>query len=247
MNEDRPLHGARFGAWFAVIYVAIVLGVDTLAAAGAHWPIDWTIFLWRGGRMPALLHHWGAPEFLYSWMTWKVLQGFDYFKFLFWFVVPFCICLWHMDWGAFGWKRWKPMDKWLLLGAFVLLAGAVLVMPYFPELRQEFPSKRHLPGAERWMIFWVAFFWNLSWVIGWEFMHRYFLLRRLDGQWPKYGWVIVPILEVAYHYRSYAMAAGMGVFSVVLTIYARERKNVLFSLIAHFFIEMFLVAFMLLV
>jgi hypothetical protein len=237
----------RFGAWFAVAYVAVVLGVDLLASAGVRWPIDWSMFVWHGGRVRSFFDGIGLPQFLYGWTAWKVLQSFDYFKFVFWFLVPFCICLWHMDWGAFGWKRWKPMDKWFLLGAFVVLAAAVLVMPLFPELRKEFPSLRHLSGNERWMRFGIAIFWNLSWVVGWEFMHRYFLLRRLDAQWPKYGWVLVPIFEVAYHYRNYAMAAGMGVFSIVLTIYARERKNVLLPFLAHLFIELFLVAFMLLV
>ncbi len=246
-EQPRALTGARGGAWFALVYVAIVLGVDLLAAAGASWPFDWRFFVWRPAGLANLLENAGLSPSFYTWLAWEPLSGFDVFKFTFWFIVPFLICLWHMDWGAWGTRRWKKMDLWLLGALFLLGIAGVVLVQFIPSLRAEFPSQSNLPGSNKWMIFWVAVFWNLSWVPGWEFMHRYFLLRRLDAQWVKYGWVLVPIIEVAFHYRDVYMAAGMGLFAVIATIWARERRNILLPFIAHFFIEIVLVLFLLFV
>ncbi|MCL4692084.1 MAG: hypothetical protein KJ060_06175, partial [Candidatus Hydrogenedentes bacterium] len=97
-------------------YVAVVLLVDTLAALGVRVPIDWRVFQWTSDN------------------------GFDGFKFLAWFVVPFVVSLRGMDWGYFGVARWKRWDWALLIGLGAVGLLAVLTINVFPSLREYYPS-----------------------------------------------------------------------------------------------------------
>jgi membrane protease YdiL (CAAX protease family) len=258
-NVERggaPLAGVRAGAWFALVYVIIVLGVDLLAwgtvgrvplwgGKSLALPFNFNVFQWVPATVTPGLERAGLPAWSYTWMEWRVLQRFDFFKFVFWMLAPLLVCLWRMDWGALGFRRWKRMDYWILAGLAIAGGVAVFLIPLFPELRAEFGGLGRQLAQNRWLGFLIMFFWCVSWVTGWEFLHRYFLLRRLDGAWPKYGWVLVPIIEAAYHLRSPAMAAGMALFSIVACIWVRERKNIMLPFLAHFFIEMALVAYLL--
>ena len=205
------------------VYVAAVLGVDTLAAHGVRFIIDWRVFLWQSEN------------------------GFDLFKFMWWFVVPFAASLHALDWGAFGVRRWQRIDLVLLGGLVLLGVGAVLIIPYFKSLDNIF----HGLGSSPWIIkrnfVEGRLIWTASWLIGWEFLHRYFLLRAYEARWPRVGWLIVPLSEGLYHLQQpLAMAVGMVVFSLILTPWAFNRRNVLLPFLAHLAVELALLGYLVL-
>lgn len=204
-------------------YVAIVLLVDTLAALEIQTPFDWRVFQWTSDN------------------------GFDWFKFVTWFVVPFALCMRGMDWGFFGFNRWKRRDWILLIGLGVLGLLAVLTINMFPSLREYYPSYSDASWSRKWEIVGRGMLWTFSWLIGWEFLHRYFLLRPFAARWPRLGWLIVPFSEGVYHLQKAPLeAAGMVVFSLILTAWALRRRNALLPFLAHLVIEIEVVLFMVL-
>jgi membrane protease YdiL (CAAX protease family) len=219
-EDDAPLTSLRRPSLrviaFVVGYVAVVLCVDTLAALRVRVPIDWTFFVWRAG-------------------PWR---SFDVFKFVFWFLIPSCIALRRIDWGAFGIARWKRWDYGLLAGMVLVGAASFIVIPLIPDLNQYYQSAsgmdtgRRVQGIARYLI------WTLSWLTGWEFMHRYWLPRYLVPKWPRFGWLLIPIFETIYHLQKpWSEAILVAVFSFVATPLAIHRKNVLLPFLAHFIIE----------
>jgi len=208
----------------AVVYAAAVLLIDTLASRGSQAPIDWSWFRWGGGG------------------------GFDTFKFVAWLVAPFAIVVWRMDWGYFGFGRWKRTD-WILLGGLALVGAlAMAVVAMSPTLRATYPSMAGAAVAEKWRFVTFNLLWLLSWLIGWEYLHRYFLLKPLSICLPRWGWLIVPIFEGVYHLQKPALeTVGMVAISLVLTYWAMKRRNVVLPFLAHLIIELELLAFVLLV
>ncbi|MCC6490869.1 MAG: CPBP family intramembrane metalloprotease, partial [Candidatus Hydrogenedentes bacterium] len=82
----------------------------------------------------------------------------------------------------------------------------------------------------------------------WEFLHRYFLVRPFSARWPRYGWLVVPVSEGAYHLQKHwTEMILMVAFSVALTWWTVRRKNALLPFLAHLFVEVELIAFMVLV
>ncbi|MCP4641636.1 MAG: CPBP family intramembrane metalloprotease [bacterium] len=215
MNTAQSQKKSAPWIFFAVGYVFAVLAVDTLATQGVvTGPIDWRICLWRGA------------------------SGFDWFKFTFWFAVPFILCIPRMDWGAFGTSRWRKRDLSLLAALSVVGMLAVLTVRVFPSLDRAFPGLGDVPWSVKGHHAQWFLAWTFSWIVGWEFLHRYFLLRRLSARW-RWGWLIVPVSEGLYHLQQpIEMAAGMVLFSLVLTPWALRRKNILLPLLAHLIIEL---------
>lgn len=212
-------------AMFAIFYVAIVLILDTM-----------------------MLHHPSVLRPFFVMLRWRV-GGADLFKFVMWFVIPFAICLGRgMDWGAFGVRRWKRIDWAILAGVAGIGLIVMLCIPLFPSVRGIYPSLSHISFATKVNFFTQQLVWTLSWLVGWEFMHRYFLLRRVQIAWPMWGWLLVPLSEGLYHLQKPSIEAVlMVVFSLIATAIAMRRKNILLPFLAHFLIEMELIAFMLVV
>jgi len=209
---------------FVALYVAIVLLVDTLTALGIRVPIDWRHTF-----------HWVSPN------------GFDWFKFLAWFVIPFALSLRGMDWGYLGFNRWKRWDWFLLLGLAGAGCLAVLIIPHIPGLQNFYPSMSHLTWPEKREFLGQQILWNASWLVGWEFMHRYFLLRPFAARWPRFGWLIVPFSEGLYHLQKHpAETAGMVAISVILTWWALRRRNATLPFLAHLTVEVELILFLVL-
>lgn len=243
--EQRPERNARTGLFlaFAVLYVILVLGIDALAALQVSWPFDWTVFQWRPQTCWRLLSL--EPPL---WTRTSVIRSFDLFKFLFWLVVPLCFCLRSIEKSWFSIRTWKRSD-WILLAVF--LAGsavAVLSIRYIPSLRHAYPGMNHLPWVVRGARGLTSLVWTASWLVGWEFLHRYFLLRAASARFPRFGWLLVPLSEVLYHLQKPLLeAAGMGLFSLVLTWWSLKRKNVLLPFLIHLYIELLLIAALVLV
>lgn len=239
-QELQPERNSRPGLLlaFVVLYVIVVLGIDALAALQVSWPFDWTVFQWRPDDCWRLLSL--DPPL---WTRTSALRSFDLFKFLFWLVVPFCCCLRRMEWSWFSIRTWKRSD-WILLAVF-LAGGAVAVLSirYIPSLRRAYPGMSHLPWAVRGTRGLTALVWTASWLVGWEFLHRYVLLRTASARFPRVGWLLVPLSEVLYHLQKPLLeAAGMGLFSLVLTWWSLKRKNVLLPFLIHLYIEVLLIA-----
>lgn len=243
----------RLPLTLVIFYVALALGVDTLAMQGFIGPagFEWSSLRWQ----LADLYRWinpgaaalGLPESLTAWLHWRLPQKFDVYSFLFWLAVPVLLCLRGMDWGAFGWKRFTRAD-WLVLALLAAAgAAAMFIIPHVPELRRTYPNLSALDTAVKLDYFNGQLIWIFSWLLGWEFMHRYFLLRAAHAHWPRFGWLLVPLAEGVYHLQKPLLeAGGMLLLSLVLTRWALARNNVLLPFLAHLIIEIEVVLFMLL-
>lgn len=216
-----------------VVYVAAALGLDLMTLDR-----DFPLTYWRVSVM-------------------QDLNGFDLYKFLAWFAIPFALCLFAvvakplgrvfppLEPGYFGFTRWKAVD-WVLL-ALIAACGliAVLLIPRFESLHSIYPTLSDAAVAVREDFLRRQVLWWASWLIGWEFLHRYVLLRHFGERW-RWGWVIVPLSEGLYHLvKPLPEAAGMVLLSVVVTLWALKRRNVMLPFLGHLVIELELLAYQL--
>lgn len=244
-QKGKPEKKARPGLLLTLVllYMITVLGVDTLAVHGVSWPFEWNMFQWRADdcwRVFSL-----DPPL---WTRMPPMESFDLFKFLFWLVIPFCCCLRRMEWSWFSTRAWKKWDWILLVFMLVVGAAAVLSIRYIPSLGRVYHGVSHQPWSVRSTRGLAALAWTFSWLVGWEFLHRYILLRAASGRFPRFGWLLVPLSEVLYHLQKPLLeAGGMGVFSLILTRWSLKRKNVLLPFLAHLCIELFLIVALILV
>jgi len=213
--------GGRTALILVLAYVAVVHTIDTLAAHSVHFIISWHVF------------------------DWQAANGFDYFKFLAWFIAPLIFSLRGFDTGWLGLRRWRRVDL-VILGVLAAVGVAcVLIIPVFPSLQAVYSGWGRFPAKTRCRLAQHAFVWTFSWVIGWEFLHRHVLLKRLTTVWPRYGWLLIPLIEGVYHLQKPLLeAGGMVVFSLVLTPWAAKRRNVLLPFLAHLLVELELLAFL---
>ncbi|HQM49150.1 MAG TPA: hypothetical protein PLJ71_10715 [Candidatus Hydrogenedentes bacterium] len=220
--SEKTAGRSRRVALLVAFYVLLVLGMDTLATQGVRFPFEWRLLLrFRPG-------------------------GFDVFKFAAWFVIPFLFALPHLDIDAFTLKRWRRSDWYILAGLVAIGALAVIVIPSIPGVRETYRGFGHLSPTQKHHVFCWHLAWNASWLIGWEFLHRYSLLRSWDRWLPRAGWLIVPLSEGLYHLqKAPPETLGMVALSVVLTLWARKRQNVLLPFLVHLAIELELLVFLL--
>lgn len=199
-------------------YVAFAHTADTLALRGVQVPFDWRMFSWRLGN------------------------GFDAFKFVAWFVIPLAFSFRRLEAGYFTFSRWRKLD-WVMLGVLSALgAAAMALIPFVPSLKAVYGSFTRPDQAVGLLI------WTLSWLIGWEFLHRYVLLTHIDARWPNWAWLVIPVIEGAYHYgqqKPWPETLGMVALSLVVTSWARWRRNVLLPFLVHLVIELELILFLL--
>lgn len=238
-------------ASLALLYVATVLIADTLAAERIVWIIEWRDLHWQPGDLHrwlwSITKDWGVSLNALSWLHYRQWQSFDLFKFTFWLVLPFLFCLPRMEWGWLSPLRMQARDWLGLLFIAAAGAGAMKLIPMVPELRQLYPALSHLPGEARWEYFQAQLMWTLSWLIGWEFLHRYLLLRAGNAISSGWGWLLVPLVEGLYHLQKPLLeAVGMVTLSVVLTQWTLRRRTLIPALLAHFVIELQLLGYQLL-
>lgn len=232
---DKTLPPAKPAwTWFVLAYVAVVLAIDTMRAIHFRWAeglythAGW-LFSMQGWQLRTLTHGWVSANFL---------QSFDVFKFVFWFVVPVALCGRRLDLKAFSTARWRKFD-WYLAGIGVVLALlAVFAVPLIPSLRAYYAAPIGLSTETKLLEFARSLVWTLSWLPGWEFMHRYFLLRPVAAQWPRYGWVIPAVFEWAYHLpKAIIEGLAMAGFSLLASQYILRRRNVALPFYIHLIIE----------
>jgi len=199
--------------WMA--YVAIVLSIDLASHLRIDFLVEWKSFAWRSAN------------------------GFDFYKFIAWFIVPFGLVAYRFDPSYWTWKRWKRSDALLLTGLAVAAFSAVLLVLFIPELKQTYLRSTMRDPAQLAL---RSLIWTISWIVGWEFLFRYVLLFRLSAVWPRLGWLFVPAFEVAYHYRkSNLEILGVAVFSAIACLWALKRRNALLPFLVHLMIEVELI------
>lgn len=208
--------------YLILLYVALVLGVDTFAYLEIRWPFDWSVFTWVWGDV-------------------------DLFKLTFWLAIPFAFCWRNFDRSWYSTARWRAGDVILLIALAGLGGLTLLAIPLFPELRDDYMGIGELsPQVKREFVIGIGI-WTLTWLFGWEFLLRYVLLRSASARWPRFGWWLVPVAEGLYHLQKAwpETIAALG-FSIVLTYWAYQRRNGLLPLVAHLIVEIELIALMLL-
>lgn len=215
-----------------IVYVDIALGVDSLIAMRFRWPFPWSRLDWHlATAFPGLRD-----------TPWA---GFDLFKFVFWFLIPFAMCLPGMNWKYLVGGPWKKVDL-ILVGILTAVGmGVMFLIPLVPALSATYLGHGNLTPEQKTQYFLGAMVWNLSWLVGWEFMHRYLLLGAARRAWPGWGWLLVPLAETLYHLQKPGVEAlGMLAFSVVLTMWCMKRGNWLLGFVVHLIIEVELLIFL---
>lgn len=210
-------------ALLAVLYACAALLADALATQGVQVPIDWTILIWRNSN------------------------HFDFFKFTFWLLLPFLVCLHGLDWGWYGLKRWARLDWWILIAGLMVGAAAIVVASLEPSLQRVYGGIAYASAQEKWTFVEEQLIWTFSWLLGWEFLHRYFLPKALAHNLPRRGGVaamiLIPCSEGLYHLQKPLLeAGGMVLFSLASTWWVLRRRNALLPLIIHLAIECQLIA-----
>ena len=179
-----PLSG-KLVASFALLYVVIVLIVDTLAVRGVDVPIRWAMFHTNVEMsvLEAILGRAPAPEW----------SHFDTYKFAAWLLIPLVLSLYTFDFGYFSVFRWRKSDLAILAVLSIFGIGAVAMIPLFPSLSAIYNGLGDQPSD-----IWFAYatgnlLWMFSWLVGWEFMLRYFLLRKVVDGFGRHAWLMIPL------------------------------------------------------
>lgn len=223
-------------------YVALVLAWDAFVTINDNRTVNWSVFQWRPVNLQALLESLQCPHFLVGWMSGSLFAQVDLFKLLLWLAIPVAICLWRMDWDYFTTRRVKHSDWWFLGGICVLAVVAIISVKFIPALAQIYGTSGETTFSGQFGFLIRRVLWVLSWLLGWEFMHRYFLLRRVSIDFPRFGWLLVPLAEGSYHLlKPWPETLAMVAFSVVMTQYALRRKNLVIPFLAHLAVELFLI------
>ena len=238
----------RVGVVLAAGYVAVVLAIDTLAVQGKLCLFDWEMFRWSPMSLYLFIARvtGGHPPGWLGAIAHSSFGVFDLFKFVFWFLVPLAFCVRRFDWGWVLPLRWKKVDYLVCGAGIVLCGGAVLAIPFIPALHAFYGGGRHSGIPHPASFFLGKMIWTFSWLVGWEFMHRYFLVRACERWWPYWGWLLVPLSETLYHLQKpVPEMIAMGCFSLVATGWTVWRKNMLQASLAHAAVEISLWIFVL--
>lgn len=199
-------------------WVMLVLGHEAWATLDPSKRILWLAFPQEEGGYLELL----------PWLTWGLLPA----AFAAWRSGGFWL---DRDW--FGVQRWTSGDAVFLGAAAVIASASIFALKHVPALSEHYRTLASFgeatPAVSR-QYFLESMFWVLSWLPLWEFMMRGLLLPFCDKAWPKYGWLVVPLLETAFHgVKPWPEALGMLVFSLVATQWVRQRRNLLLPFLAH--------------
>lgn len=218
-TQQRHLH-APYAA-IMVLYAVFALTVDSLSTNHTQWLINWSTFYWR------------------------LKSGFEMSTAILWLGIPVLFMWRDLDLRVFTFGRWEKTDVWLLIALMLLGACSVYAIKFIPVLKQYYQPQSHLSSAMKWSYATGYLIWLSSWLLGWEFLHRVFLMEYLQVALGKIGPCFIPVFEFVFHLqKSIPEALGMLLLSVVLTYWSYKRKNVLLPFLAHASIELTLLAYL---
>ena len=162
-----------------------------------------------------------------------------------WLGIPVLLMWRELDLQVFSFARWKKIDVWLLISVMLLGACGVYLIKFIPVLNQYYQPQSHLSTAMKWSYAVSNLIWLSSWLIGWEFLHRVFLMKYLQVVLGRIGACCIPVFEFLFHLqKSLPEALGMLALSIVLTYWSYKRKNVLLPFLAHLSIEITLLVYL---
>ena len=214
MTNTRESVERHSSVLLPLVYVACVLTIDTLVMQRVHWLIDWTRVTWT-------------------------LGDFNLLRCVTWLLVPLLWSAREFDWSYYGWRRWTRRDIALAVVLMGAAIGVIVLVPFLPGVSAYYQPHRFTSDRARWHAWKQLALWNLGWLPGWEFMFRYFLLRRLAVRYPAAAAVfVVAAAEGAYHWNKPALeAVAMVFFSVAASSWAVKRRNGLLPLLVHSVVE----------
>ncbi len=231
-----------YASVLVVGYVALVLAWDALVTVGDTRTVNWAVFQWRPADLQVLLESLKMPHALVGWLSLSFLTHVDLFKIVFWLAIPLAICFWRLDWDYFTRRRIKPVDWLFLVGMCCFAVFSIVGVRFIPVLAHQYRGLGQVALSMRMQFLIMQLLWVFSWLPGWEFMHRYFLLRRVSVDFPRFGWLLVPLAEGVYHLlKPWPETVAMVVFSIIMTQYAIRRKNIVIPFLAHLAVEVFLI------
>lgn len=225
MNDSRH-HTERFICAAVIGYVVAVFAIDSLAIRQSTFVLNWAAFRW--------MHS----------------SGVDLFKLIAWLIIPLVgtFLVSGIDRQYFTFERWKRVDWAILVVVAVCGMGAVALILVVPSLQRQYPGMGDSPFGERFDRVMVMLCWTFSWLAGWEFIHRYLLVRHLRLASPAWGsriyLVLTPLIEVGYHVAQAKPAlecVGMGLLSIVFCSWVVVRKNAMLPFLGHLVIEIELI------
>ncbi len=242
--EWVPSGQLPYKSFVVLAYVASVLVYDAMAANNANQTINWAVFEWRLSDLQGIFQY-VLPAFPSGWLGAAVFREFDLFKLVMWLLIPLLWSLWGMEWGMFSTRRVQTKDWYILAGMAFIGLVAVIATQFIPSLYELYGSHA-FPNGGRFSFLVMKLLWVVSWLPAWEFLHRYFLLRRFSTDFPRFGWLVVPLSEGLYHLQKPLLeTGGMVVFSLAMTWYVLRRRNLVVPFLAHLFIEVALIFVML--
>jgi membrane protease YdiL (CAAX protease family) len=235
--------------FYRLFYVIIILSIDCLATTHSSFlGIEWRIFSWH---FPMLFESAIYPLSLFS--------SFDFFKFIFWFIFPLIFTFFSLPKGnklsqLKPWINFRLQKKEALFLGFLFLLGlfTVLSIYWIPELRDYYPSQNHLRSSEKFVFFQKYLLWTFSWLLGWEFLFRYYLISQVINQKKNIQYfflLFIPCIESLYHVfqnKSSIESLGVFAFSLIATTWCIQKRTLTLPFLAHLFIELSLVSYLLL-
>jgi hypothetical protein len=169
----------------------------------------------------------------------------NYYRFIFWFAVPFVFFLFTV----YSAKNCSEILHWLDVrdlsrkewhAASALLICIVLVIaviPLVPSLADYYKPGRINVGRR---LIWLA-----AWFPGWELMHRCLLAYHIPRSLPRHAWLLIPLFEGVYHFnKPWPEMLGMFAWSGALTFWTIKRKNACMPILAHLVLECLLIAYL---
>lgn len=217
MKSKRTL-----GTIGALSYVALVFGVDVARARGC---------------LPAFVR-----ETLVGLHLVTSPSGFDWYKFVTWFLVP-AIATFPAE-RRVGVTLRMTQREGVALGVVVLLSCAAMgVVVLSPELAAQYLGSATGNWGQRSSIAQRQLIWTLSWLPGYEFLVRRLLLSRAE-HWRLGAVLLVALVEFAYHLQKPLLeAVAVLFFSAALSVWARERRGSLWPSLSHLCVELVLIGF----
>ncbi len=242
-NIDNNTSKTNFSTKLAIpiiIYTIAVLIIDLLTTFNIHFIFNWGIL---NIDLSHVLNK--IPLFKNSLFSFLFIN-FDLIKFFLWLIIPIVVFNRAVDFYWFSFKSWKKNDYLILLMLSILCVASLAFVVLFPTLSSYYHGFKTLPSNQKVIIFFQQIFWIISWLLGWEFLNRHLLLRACLRLNKKYAWILVPIVETAYHIpKPFLEMLGMAIFSIFACVWTIRKENNLMAFLCHLFIELGLVILLL--
>lgn len=121
----------------------------------------------------------------------------------------------------------------------------MFIIPHIDSLNNYYKGQSHISFDDKIIFAKRLMIWNFSWLIGYEFLFRFVLLKQCLKHDKCY--YLITLFEVLYHFnKPYPEMLGVFFLSIFLTYWVRLRKNFLIALIGHFLVECSLLLFLIL-